>query len=351
MISAMPQTVASVLLFVLLGAVPVAHAQSRVGVVTTLQGPATVARVSIPEPAPLKFRDDVFLYDRIATGEDAFARILLGGKALVTLRERSTLHLTEVPGTSPVELGAGNAAVAVVKEKMKPGESVEIRTPNAVAAIRGTVVIAEYDQGVSTFTVIRGIVDVMRLDPVTRRVIGAPVRLNPLQRLDIRGTAPLQPQALSQEVLRRVGGDFKIPVDEQANVSGATPAQPPSQAPPASGGTQGSGASAGGSGGGGSAGAASTSSGSAGGGNVGSAHGSAVPAMISTTTSAGPGSGASSGPGSAVPSSGSSSGGGPGSSDGSGSGKSSGSGPSSSSSPGQSGGHGSGGPSGRSGRR
>jgi len=79
------------------GTVPEVEAQSRVGVVTTPQGPAIVARVSVSEPAPLKFRDEIFLYDRIATGENVFARILLGGKALVTLRERSTLHLTEVP--------------------------------------------------------------------------------------------------------------------------------------------------------------------------------------------------------------------------------------------------------------
>ena len=221
MISRMPRTAASVLLLVAPGTVSAAHAQGRVGVVTTLQGSATVARVRVPTPEPLKFRDEIFLYDRIATGDNAFARILLGGRALVTMRERSTLHLTEVPGTSTVELGAGSIGVAVVKEKMKSHESVAIRTPNAVAAIRGTVVIAEYRGDTSSFTVLRGIVDVMRLDPTTRQIIGPPVRLNPMQRLEVQGTAPLRAQPVNQEALRRIGAEYKVTPEEQASGPGA----------------------------------------------------------------------------------------------------------------------------------
>ena len=45
-----------------------AAAQARVGVATTVVGPVTVTRVAAP-PAPLKFKDDVLLNDRIATGD------------------------------------------------------------------------------------------------------------------------------------------------------------------------------------------------------------------------------------------------------------------------------------------
>src|SRR5258706_9546323 len=66
----------------------------RAGVVTTLRGTATVARTTATEPAPLKFKDDVFVRDRITTGDESVARILLGGKAVVTIRERSQLTIT-----------------------------------------------------------------------------------------------------------------------------------------------------------------------------------------------------------------------------------------------------------------
>src|SRR5439155_25724585 len=119
---------------------------TKAGVVTTLLGTATVSRASLSQPLPLKFKDDVFVQDRVITGDDSVARILLGGKAIVTVRERSSLTITEAPSVSTVNVGVGRAAIAVAKERMKPGETVEIRTPNAVAGIRGTIVIVEVDQ-------------------------------------------------------------------------------------------------------------------------------------------------------------------------------------------------------------
>ena len=99
---------------------------ARVGVVTTLQGSATLTRVSVPQGMPLKQRDDVFVADRIVTGDNALARILLGGKAVVTVRERSALTISESPHTATIDVSAGKIALAVVKERMKAGEQIEI---------------------------------------------------------------------------------------------------------------------------------------------------------------------------------------------------------------------------------
>ena len=114
-----------------------------VGVVTTLAGRATVARAALAEPQPLRFKDDVFVRDRIATAEKSIVRVLLGGKALVTVRELSALTITEEAGRSTVDLRSGKIAMGVVRQRMRPGEVIEIRTPNAIAAIRGTVLVVE----------------------------------------------------------------------------------------------------------------------------------------------------------------------------------------------------------------
>ena len=114
-----------------------------VGVVTTLAGRATVARAALVEPQPLRFKDDVFVRDRIATAEKSIVRVLLGGKALVTVRELSALTITEEAGRSTVDLRSGKVAMGVVRQRMRPGEVIEIRTPNAIAAIRGTVLVVE----------------------------------------------------------------------------------------------------------------------------------------------------------------------------------------------------------------
>jgi hypothetical protein len=122
---------------------------SKAGVVTTLQGRATAARVALPQPVALKFKDDVFLNDRIVTGDRSIARLLLGGKALVTVRERSELTITEIPGRSTIELDSGKIAVAVARDRMQPGETIEVKTPNALAAVRGTVFVAEVTRAAS----------------------------------------------------------------------------------------------------------------------------------------------------------------------------------------------------------
>ena len=114
-----------------------------VGVVTTLTGEATLARTALPAPVALKFKDDVFERDRISTGEKSIVRVLLGGKAIVTVRELSVVTITEEPGRATVDLSSGKIGLSVAKQRMRPGETLEIRTPNAVAAVRGTVITVE----------------------------------------------------------------------------------------------------------------------------------------------------------------------------------------------------------------
>ncbi|MBI4607931.1 MAG: FecR domain-containing protein [Candidatus Rokubacteria bacterium] len=117
--------------------------EPKAGVVTTLQGQATVARPILPRPVALKFKDDVFVRDQIDTRENSIVRLLLGGKALVTIRELSAFTVTEEPGRAVVDLQSGKLAVAVSRRLLRPGESIEIRTPNAVAAVRGSLLVAE----------------------------------------------------------------------------------------------------------------------------------------------------------------------------------------------------------------
>jgi hypothetical protein len=126
----------------LLGAAPVLAQTTPAGVVTAVHGTANIARASTNQTNPLRFKDDVFLFDRITTGERSLARILLGGRAVVTARERSILTITAVPGSATLGLESGRLLLAVAKGTLGPGESIDIKTRNAVIGIRGTVVVA-----------------------------------------------------------------------------------------------------------------------------------------------------------------------------------------------------------------
>jgi hypothetical protein len=173
----------------------------KAGVVTTLEGNVSAARRPLPQPVPLKFKDDVFLRDKITTGDQSLARLLLGGKAIVTIRERSILTVTELPGRSTVEIESGKIGLAVARDRMRAGEVIDVRTPNAVVAVRGTVLIAEVSRvtaqagatppaPVTEVHLVSGTAEATMLNPAT----GAPARptftLNEFQKFSVTGTAP-----------------------------------------------------------------------------------------------------------------------------------------------------------------
>lgn len=123
------------------------QAPPKAGVVTGLKGHATLARLPSPERRPLNFRDDVLFRDRIGTEQDSIVRVLMGGKALVTIRELSDVTITEEATRSVVNMGFGRLALQVLKRLLRPGESVEVYTPNAVAAVRGSFLVTACDSG------------------------------------------------------------------------------------------------------------------------------------------------------------------------------------------------------------
>jgi hypothetical protein len=196
----------------MLSATGPAWAEEKVGVVTTVIGPVTVARASLP-PEPLKFKDDVFVRDRVTTGEDAITRILLGGKVIVTARERSTLTITEVPGLSTIDLSSGRIAVAVEKSRMKRGERLDIRTPHAVAGVRGTVLIVEAEPSTSTVTVLRGLVHVTRLNSTTGLPIGGFTAVAAQQAVTVRSNVlPARPQSITPYRANELTQEFAPPL-------------------------------------------------------------------------------------------------------------------------------------------
>ena len=186
-----------------------------VGVVTTLAGTVTVARAALPAPQPLRFKDDVFPRDHIATAEKSVVRVLLGGKALVTVRELSSLTIKEETGRSTVDLTAGKIAMGVVRQRMRPGEVIEIRTPNAIAAIRGTVLVVELipapggSPGQPSYTtkvhVLHGLVEVS--DP--NNPGAPPAQVGTLQSWSRTGSEPFSQAPLSPAAAEQVFADLR----------------------------------------------------------------------------------------------------------------------------------------------
>ena len=217
-------TLGSLSLALSLGFAVPASPEEKVGVVTTVIGPVTVTRASTPAE-PLKFKDDICLRDRVTTGDAAMTRILMGGKVVVTARERSTLTITEVPGLSTIDLSSGRIAVAVDKTRMKPGERVDIRTPNAIAGVRGTVLIVETFQKTSTVTVLTGLVEVVRLNSATGRAVGPVTPVAAQQAVSVRNNVlPPRAQGITRERAERLSQEFTPPM-RTVNASSVMPVE------------------------------------------------------------------------------------------------------------------------------
>ena len=149
----------------LLPGVTSAEDATSVGTVTRVSGRVIVSRGTSNEMSTLQFKDSLFDHDRIGTGERSSARLLLGGKALVTVRELSSLTIAEQPDRAGLRLTGGTVALAVAGQRMRPDESIDIHLPNAVASARGAVLIAEAtratDPAVSVIHVLSGRVEVI----------------------------------------------------------------------------------------------------------------------------------------------------------------------------------------------
>jgi len=206
---------AAALLCAGLPTVAAAQAEESAGVVTTINGDATLIRaVAAARPVSLKMRDEIFVRDRIDTQQHSLVRVLLGGKALITVRELSVLSVTEEAGRVTVNLQSGKVGVAVVKGRMRPGEVIEIRSPNATAAVRGTVFVVEVDPvkaGMATpvtttrVHLFQGALDVSaRLDPSQPAV-----RLAELQSVVVAGNTLGSVRPLTREAVAALTADLK----------------------------------------------------------------------------------------------------------------------------------------------
>lgn len=159
-----------------------------IGLVVASKGYVTAAKGAGRAPIPLKVRDEIGFDDRIVTGDGSTARLLIDGKALVALQERTVVTIVRAGGPPTVRLESGRIALALAAEKLRPGESMHLATPNATARMGGARVVAEVMQWsaeaggvapavVTHLYVLGGTVEATRLGPNARMIRVTPAEL------------------------------------------------------------------------------------------------------------------------------------------------------------------------------
>jgi hypothetical protein len=188
----------------------VSHSEGQV----TAQGPGTR-----PSPA-LKLRDPVYLRDTITTGPESLVKMLMGGKAVVTVRELSSLTITEEPNRTLINMAAnppngGKVLVNLKKDRMRPGESIDVRTPNAIASIRGSQAVVEHGPNVTDVDNVDG-TDV-RAAVIVANVISAFLQIPAGQGITITNILgplrPVRPNVMQKVIAKGKSGRGQKPAN------------------------------------------------------------------------------------------------------------------------------------------
>ncbi|HXJ36887.1 MAG TPA: FecR family protein [Candidatus Eisenbacteria bacterium] len=194
--------IALVALAVTLGAGRTVGAAEQVGTAAEIEGRAEVQHAGEGEWAPLSKGDGVLLGDRLRTGTDGKLRIVMREDSELTLGPSSQIEVTEqVTGAATVsrfQLLVGALRAVVTERYAAPRSRFEVETPTAIAGVRGTSFIADYD-ATKEETLIVGVLDVTRVRAATDPEGTAEVLLGPgIATWVRRGSRPVAPAPLAE---------------------------------------------------------------------------------------------------------------------------------------------------------
>jgi len=192
---------------VLIPLVAAAAAAQAVGTVATLEGTVEIDRAGTTLVAAAGF--EVEQGDVVRTGTAGRIRLLLRDDTVVNLGASSTLTLDEqvlgdgaTPPQSMLQLLAGKVRVLVSNVYTQPNAEFEVKTPTAVAGVRGTEFVVTHDAAVAATEVIgiSGKVEVNGSADLEAR--GVFVRAREITRVDEDGV-PSPPRRLEDELFRQ----------------------------------------------------------------------------------------------------------------------------------------------------
>jgi hypothetical protein len=205
---------ALVLLALFVTGVTVARAAEPVGTVAELEGRAEVQHAGEAAWGPLAIGTPVLLGDHLRTLADGKLRVVLREDSALTLGPGSQLAITEqvvAPATvSRFQLLLGTIKAAVTERYAQPQARFEVETPTAIAGVRGTSFIAQYDP-VADETLVVGVENVTRVRGRVEARGGEEVEVGPGQATWVRrGSRPVRPRMLPESRMRGLQGATQL---------------------------------------------------------------------------------------------------------------------------------------------
>ncbi len=114
-------------------------------VLTKVSGPVSVLAAGTRRFVAAKGGDELLFGDTIRVGKGGVAHLTLSDRGAVLLRDETMLTLQGSASKTMLSFKFGEFLIGL-RKKLQPGQSFKVRTPAAVAAVRGTLFWGKSDK-------------------------------------------------------------------------------------------------------------------------------------------------------------------------------------------------------------
>ena len=118
-------------------------------VLVKFSGPVFVRAQGAEKDMPVKGGEELLYGDAVRTGPGAVAQVEIVGRGAVLIRENSSFSLQGDPQKTTLNFKFGEFLIGL-RKKLENGQSFRVRTPGAVAAVRGTLFWGKSDDKKTT---------------------------------------------------------------------------------------------------------------------------------------------------------------------------------------------------------
>ncbi|MGZ6442447.1 MAG: FecR family protein [Pseudobdellovibrionaceae bacterium] len=192
-----------------------ALADQMYGILMVVKGSVKIQNAS-KQSTDAKVGSKVQVGDTIITGEDARAKVVMSDRNVINVNPNTQVVISAykndaATGEKNVELNLLQGKVRNNVEQTYDGEKSKflIKTPTAVAGVRGTQFLAGFDPGTRMTSIVtfKGAVSLASIG-ANGKVIGAPVMVKKGQMTHVAPNAiPENPKAVPKEDLKKMDGD------------------------------------------------------------------------------------------------------------------------------------------------
>lgn len=131
--------------FAVLVAVLAVPASAQDAYLAKISGPVSVLPGGAKRYLAAKGGEELLFGDTVRVGKGGIAHLVLEGRGAVLLREETILTLQGTPRRAVLSFRFGEFLIGLSK-KLEAGQSFKVRTPAAVAAVRGTLFWGKSDK-------------------------------------------------------------------------------------------------------------------------------------------------------------------------------------------------------------